>query len=412
MARIAIYIGRHLCTAPRPCKEADALAAAGHDVIVSGLWSDQRLVARDRLLLDGRAWQFESFADCQPDSARRRWRWRWIRARQRLARELFIRAGRVTADVFGYGTARLLAHAQRTAADLTLFHSEGGLWAAQRLHRRGRRVGVDFEDWFSRDLPPATRARRPLGVLADLEAFALRSGPYVLATSHAMAKALAAAYAAPEPAVIYNTFPIAGVPASPVIRTGAGARDVSLHWFSQTLGPDRGLETLFAALPHLPENWRLRLRADDPDRYAAKLLALLPASLRERVQFNPTVPNAELPARIAEHDIGLALDVSSIPSRNLTVTNKFFQYLQAGLAIVASDTAGHAEVLGEACEAGELFIAGDAVSLAKALTRFCTDRERLATAKHAARRAAETIFAHERQAPLYAELAARALQSP
>ncbi|HVU25334.1 MAG TPA: glycosyltransferase [Opitutus sp.] len=406
MARIAIYIGRHLCTAPRPCKEADALAAAGHEVTVSGLWSDPRLVARDEALLAGRSWQFTPYADCRPGTLGRRWRWWRIRARQRLARELFVRTGRVPADAFGYGTRLLAAHAERTAADLSIFHSEGGLWAAARLQRTGRRVGVDFEDWFSRDLAPSAQATRPVAALARLERAALRSGPYVLSTSRAMAEALAAAYDGPPPTAIYNTFPIAGTPCA---RAAVDPARISLHWFSLFLGPERGLETLFAALPLLPESWELHLRADDPANYAGHLLAGLPERLRPRVMLHPTVSNAELPACIAGHDVGLALDVSHIPSRNLTVTNKLFQYLQAGLGIVASTTAGHAEVLQAAPGAGEMFTAGDPAALAAALRRLCADPARLTVAKRAARHAGETVFAHERQATRYAELAAQAL---
>jgi glycosyltransferase involved in cell wall biosynthesis len=406
VARIAIYIGRHLCTAPRPCKEADALAAAGHTVTVSGLWFDPRLVDRDREVLAGRPWRFEPYADCRGGAWSTRLRWQMIRARQHLARTLFTRTGTVTADVFGYGTASMLAHARKTAADLSLFHSEGGLWVARALQRDGWRVGMDFEDWFSQDLPPGSRAGRPIASLQQLESAALRFGPYVLATSHAMARALAHAYDGPEPTVIYNTFPACATAPS---GTSAGPRPVRLHWFSQTLGPDRGLETLFGALPHLPPNWELNLRADDPQGFAGALVRLLPEPLRTQVHFLPTVPNAELPARIAEHDIGLALEVSSIPSRNLTVTNKLFQYLQAGLAIVASDTAGHTEILSQAPAAGEIFNAGDAPSLAAALSGLLSAPARLSAAKRAAHQASATIFSHERQLPVYAALAERAL---
>lgn len=406
MARIHIYIGRHLCTAPRPCKEADALAAAGHEVTVCGLWFDPRLVARDEALLAGKTWRFEPYADCRPATFASRLRWKIVRARHRFARAVFTRTGRVLADLFGYATSRLYAHARRSAADLLIFHSEGGLWAAQRLQRAGRRVGVDFEDWFSRDLPLKTQQGRPIAALAALESSALHVGPYVLATSHAMSAALAEAYAGPAPTVIYNTFPSPGPlpprPAAPRVR---------LHWFSQTLGPGRGLETLCAALPLLPPDWELHLLADDPAGYAATLFQSLPGALQSHIHISPTVPNAELPARIAANDIGLALDVSDIPSRNLTITNKLFQYLQAGLAVVASDTAGHTEVLQRASAAGEIFAAGDATSLAAALTRLMSDRTRLASAQTAALTASATVFSHERQMPVYAALADRALRS-
>ena len=44
MAKILITIGGHLCMAPRPQKEAEALASAGFDVTVRGFWFDPELV--------------------------------------------------------------------------------------------------------------------------------------------------------------------------------------------------------------------------------------------------------------------------------------------------------------------------------------------------------------------------------
>lgn len=409
MARIAIYIGRHLATAPRPVKEADALAAAGHDVTVSGLWFDAGLVARDHTLLAGRPWRFLPYADCQPGNAARRWRWWHIRFRHRLAKEWFRLSGRVTAEAFGYATSRMLAHARAHPADLHIFHSEGGLWVGRQLHRAGQLVGVDFEDWFSRDLPPEKHTARPVAALRELEHAALRFGPYALTTSRSLAAALAAAYSAPPPTAVYNTFPAQAAPVSPSLAHATKEGPVALHWFSLVLGPDRGLEPLFAALPRLTFAWNLTVRAEDPDGYAARLLSALPDPLRAQVRFVPTVPNDELPAYIAEHDVGLALDLSTIPSRNLTVTNKLFQYLQAGLAIVASDTAGHREVLEQSPGAGEIFTAGEPSSLAGALNRLCCDRAQLQRARRAARAAGATVFDHARQEPVYAELVRLAL---
>ena len=71
------------------------------------------------------------------------------------------------------------------------------------------------------------------------------------------------------------------------------------------------------------------------------------------------VENEELLSRIAEHDIGYAGELGEPPSRNLTITNKFFQYLQAGLAVVASDTAGQKEVADQAAEGIKIFSFSD-----------------------------------------------------
>ena len=405
MARIGIYIGRHLCTAPRAAKEADALAAAGHDVAVHGLWFDPGLVARDKSLLASRSWRFEPYADCTPTSTGTRFRWSIVRARARLAREVERRIGLVRPDSLGYAPTWMLAHARRQRADLTIVHSEAGLWVGHQLHAAGLKVGVDFEDWYSRDLPALQRSDGYRIRLTQLETQAVNFGPYLTAPSEAMASALADAYGA-RPSVIYNTFPESGA------TTTAAVNDpVSLHWFSQTLGPGRGLELLFAALPRLDGNWRLVLRADDPSAYSISLLRMVPQSLHGRIGFVPSVANADLPHQITSHDIGLSLETHRVPNKNLTIGNKVFQYLQGGLALVATETAGHREVLGSAPGIGALFSESAPDTMATALNTLITNRARLSDCKRAARQAATSVFAHERQRSLYPALADRALHA-
>jgi hypothetical protein len=204
MAKILILIGAHICTAPRPQKEAQALAEAGHDVTVRGFWFDPELVERDRQLMVNKSWRFEAIIDFQPVH---RWKNLGVRLQSRLAKELFRRFGISSPGLFGYGAASMLKAARQVRADLTIVHSEAGLWAGEKLLKEGFRVGVDFEDWFSEDLLPEARVNRPIKQLKWLEAQLIRKCIYSLTTSHTMAEALAEAYQAPKPTVIYNTFP-------------------------------------------------------------------------------------------------------------------------------------------------------------------------------------------------------------
>lgn len=403
MARIRIYLARHLCTAPRPQKEADALAAAGHEVSVHGVSFDATSALRDAAIAEGRPWRWEPVTDFTP--RRRAPCWLAARLRHRLARDWFSLTGRVTPDVWGYAQTALARHALHDPADLTIVHSEGGLAIAAELHGRGHRIGVDFEDWFSRDLPTDQQRGRPVARLAELERALLRATPYATTTSNALAQALATESRGPAPTVIYNTFPAGPEPEI----ASANGRAVALHWFSQVVGPGRGLECLMAALPGLTFNWMLHLRGEISAHYKTELLARLPSELRSQIQFHPTVSHDQLATAIARHDIGLALEESIIPSRNLTLTNKFFHYLQSGLAVVASDTAGHREGLAQAPGAGVIFPAGNAEALAAALNRLATDAATLLTARQAARRAFVTWLAHENQADRYAALASAAL---
>jgi hypothetical protein len=119
-------------------------------------------------------------------------------------------------------------------------------------------------------------------------------------------------------------------------------------------------------LDGLEGNWELHLRGNLKG-YEGWLERICTARVKKKMKVHGLVENEELLSRIAEHDIGYAGELGEPPSRNLTITNKFFQYLQAGLAVVASDTAGQKEVIAQVGGAAFLFSNGEATGLSKIL---------------------------------------------
>ena len=294
MAKILILIGAHICTAPRPQKEAEALVNAGHDVTVAGFWSDPELVRRDRLIMKDKKWRFEPIIDFQPQ---RRINNFWIRLRSRIAKEKFQRLGIFSPSLLGYGARAMLRYALQQKADLTIVHSEGGLWVGCQLLDRGYQVGVDFEDWFSEDLLPEARANRPIKKLRSLENRLINECNYCLATSHAMAEAMAKAYNSKIPQVIYNTFPEEQLDGE--ICDHRDPSIPSVHWFSQTIGTGRGLETLFQSLPLIKHPIEIHLRGNYSESSRQWLEPQIPFNWRSQLFIHPTVPNHELLSRIA-----------------------------------------------------------------------------------------------------------------
>ncbi|MBD2493037.1 glycosyltransferase [Nostoc sp. FACHB-280] len=387
MAKILILIGAHLCTAPRPQKEAEALANAGHDVTVGGFWFDPELVERDRLLMVNKKWRFVPIIDFQPSQ---KFHNLLIRLQGRLAREKFQRFGRFSPELLGYGAKAMLKVALKTRADLTIVHSEAGLWVGNQLLDRGFNVGVDFEDWFSEDLLPEACLSRPITQLKLLESRLAKECTYCLTTSQALAEAIAKAYKAPKPTVIYNVFP--NLERSQIDQQKRDRQNLnipSVHWFSQTIGPGRGLETLFQALPHITIPLEIHLRGHYPESSRQWLEPLIPQAWHNQLFIHPTVANTELLSRIAEHDIGLALECTDIDSRNLTITNKLFQYLQAGLAVIATNTIGQQEIFREFPHIGQLIPSNSPQALAQGLETLLTSPEKLAKAKAAALQATQ-----------------------
>lgn len=390
--KILILIVGHLANAPRPQKEAAALRAAGARVFVRGSWWNQTLAEEDLALARELDVDFAPVVDLRARSF-------ILRLRQRLARECFTRLGWVTPRAFGLGGPEFHSEARQINADLTIVHSEAGLWVGKQLLDEGRRVGVDFEDWFSQDLPLADRKGRPVAALQALERQLLQQAHCCLTTSQALAEALAKdAGTGRLPVVVPNCFPAA-------LRDKAqcGPRDakpdgmVSFHWFSQTIGPGRGLETLAQALPRLKGEWQLTLRGALRG-YQDWFDRTFPESVRARIQLLDPVPNEELLARTMSHDVGLALEEAYCPSRDLTATNKIFEYLRAGLAVIATRTSGQVEVMRACPGAGELIASEDVSELAGAMQRMLDDPAHLSNCRRSSYEAGGTVWCWEAHA--------------
>jgi len=407
---IVLLSGNGLCGNPRVIKEAAALARAGHEVHVLGLWLDPALKARDLRLLEGAPFRFVPALDCTLPGMRRAATHFVRRARRKAAHALHALTGRESAHQLGLGMNRLLACAQEIPADLIIAHSEPCLHVAWKLMDRGRRVGVDMEDWFSEDLPPQARRQRPLRLLRFLERELLTRGACATCPSRAMSDALADEYGRTPPTVVYNAFPWAERQAIDGLRKDRrNAGIASICWYSQTLGPGRGLEDLVAAMPFIESEAEIHLRGRAAPGMEKWIRSRIPERWQQRVFFHPLVPNDELLSRIAEHDVGFAGEMKHCRSRDLTVTNKLLHYLLGGLAIVASDTAGQREVAARAAGAVQLYEAGNSQALATALDSLLESAERLGRAKAAALQAAERTFSWEREEGALLEAVAVAL---
>lgn len=411
LRRLVILNGNHLCHNPRVIKEAACLANAGHDVEVLGAWLIPDLVSRDLDLMSQQQFRYTPVVQLGGNDAGGAPKGIWLRGQRWLASRALRWWGMEFPDTLGYGVRTLLSAARSRKADLYIAHSEPALWVAQQLAGEGWRIGVDMEDWFSEDLLPEARRGRPLNLLRRVEADVLTHAAHSTCTSDAMGAALGAAYGCVPPLTIYNAFPWTDRARLDGQLKDRGNRDrPSIYWFSQSVGPGRGLEDLFAALQMLSCDAEIHLRGSLWGGYREWLDKLVPATWRGRTFFHSLVSNDELLSRIAEHDIGVALEPEVPQSRNVTVTNKILQYMQAGLAVVATSTLGQREIAGQAPGAVALYKAGDAAALASLLRHWLTAPDALAEAKRASLAAAHDIFSWEHMAPRLVGSVERALE--
>jgi len=383
--RILIISQSHLCRNPRVYKEATTLSEAGYDVmIITSVYSDE-LLQEDRELLKGTTIRYEFAADLRNKSLKNS----TIRLR-RLVHVKLVRWFKLqTPGALGYNLSGYRKLVARNRSDIYFVHQELPLFLGYYLVKKGKKVVFDFEDWYSEDLLKEARAERPLKLLKKLECYALKKGAHAQTTSNALASALAETYESKKPSVIYNTFDAS--PGEVKYQDRKNLEAFSLYWFSQTLGPGRGIETIVKAVKTIKYPLELHLRGNCSQEYHDLLVELMGEQDMQRLFIHPLVPNTTLGDRIKEHDIGLAFEFYKPLNKDLTASNKIFHYLVNKVPVIASPTMGHKEVA--ALAKGGVFLTKDFTSAAisDVINMILADRQKIDQAKKKLNSAADKI---------------------
>lgn len=350
LAKICLITPGHLASTPRLVKNAAALASAGYAVSVVAGRHFLPADPLDTAILASASWRCHrvAFNRGLPGLFRRGLRQvaRRKAARSAASRATFARAQHA-------GSAALASAAEKTEADFIFGHGGiGGLAAAATAAERlGVPFAFDAEDWHEEESTfvqndPAERA-----AVRGLLRSCLPHASLVTCAAPLIGDAFAAAYGV-APTCLLNVFPLAEAPSQPVAVTAPTAdRPAVLYWFSQTIGPERGLEGMLDVLAHLRTPTQLHLRGFVDAAYAARLHALAVASGARPPVFLPPAPASEMVRLAAGAHLGLSLEQSQPPNRDLCLTNKIFSYLLAGVPVALTPTRAQRQLapdLGEA----------------------------------------------------------------
>jgi glycosyltransferase involved in cell wall biosynthesis len=392
---VVIVSGLELISNPRVFKEAKCLSENGFDVTVLMSIHDAESLSLSKELLQGTLFDHRVVFDGASRDALEQIKVFSYRIIGKLARTLHSIFGWESPLQLGNQVIPLLFAARSKAADLYIVHAEQALFVGCELLKDGKKVAIDVEDWYSEDGLPEDRAHRPLALIRRYERTLLQSCCYASTTSEALSKSLASHYQCTPPKVIFNTFAFAERELIDGQRKDRqDSKLPSVTWFSQTVGPGRGLELLVAAINLIEFELELHIRGTPRPGFQEYLLAKVDERKKSGVFFHAQVPQKELLSRIAEHDVGFAGELNDCMNKNLTIANKAFEYMRAGLAVIASDTSGHRE-LAENAEGFLLYQQNDAAGLARVITEFMLSPEMLANAREENVTQAESRYSWE-----------------
>jgi hypothetical protein len=390
-ARICVVTSNALASCPRMVKAADALHGAGYRVRVVSISGIPWHVAADRELRRSRDWQWDPI-DVHWETARRTRLLNGLRHRAARAWIGLVGPARASLGLSAVGvgwTHRLLARAASAQpADLVYGGTAGALAATARAAGRlGVGYALDLEDFHSEEQDDSPRSRLAHALMERVERAILPGAAALTAGSPLIGEAYAAKYGVAAPVTVNNTFPLPAT--EPELDPGPGA-SLRLYWFSQTLGPGRGLEDAVRAAGLADVPLELHVRGVPVPGYR-EALAGLAASVAPRLRLThrgPEPADAVELCRAGRYDVGLAIEQTHVLNRRLCRTNKAFTYMLAGLAVAFTDTPGQRPLAEDLGDGALLYAPGDVATLAAGLRRWAADRALLRKARMASWEAA------------------------
>jgi hypothetical protein len=366
-------------------KAADALCEAGYQVRVVSTRHVGWAWAADQCVKKRRTWEWQ-VVDYDRASARAKQLTSGVRFRGAQAAALAAGAGRVPLAVGIRGYSRvhdeLVSAIASEPADFVYGGTTGALAAvAAGAQRLGVRFGLDLEDFHSAE--QTGEGRELAHALAErIECGVLPQAAFLTAGSPMIADAYSAKYDV-YPKAIHNTFSINFTPASN--RRGP----LRLYWFSQTLGPGRGLEDVIAAAGRGGVAAEFHLRARPIAEYAAHLTtfqARVAPSL-ELIFHDPDTPDRMIELAHG-YDLGVSTEDGAVLNHRLCLGNKIFTYLAAGIPVLLTSTPAQTRLAADLGVAATLYEPGDVDALASILQRWEGDPNLRCDAAQEARSAA------------------------
>lgn len=309
---------------------------------------------------------------------------------------------------------RLLHHALGTGARVYHAHDLDTLavCAAAAWITGGKFIYDAHELWLESNRHLLETSRPFMKLETFTESFLAPLADAVIAVTPGRANVMREMYPTlTGPDLVPNYPPLA--PAAPrlqEVRRKLGVRSdpCFLFLYQGILGLHRGLEQLVDAsvmLRDLPIH--VAFVGHDRSGGAVKRYAEK-RNVEDMVTFHPPVPSEELPRITGSADSGLVLFQGSCLNHALSLPNKLFEYMMAGLPVIACDLPEIASVINKH-DCGVLVDASDPASIADAMRRTALDPAEAKARGVRGYEAARTFYTWNKSAEALKELYSRVL---
>lgn len=164
------------------------------------------------------------------------------------------------------------------------------------------------------------------------------------------------------------------------------------HGMGIFLNNRRGLHIILEAIALCQSNVKLYFQGNiSPSQLDLLNEYLERLNITQKVALVAPADPDQIVESLKGYDVGVTGELPEEDNQRLTSSNKLFDYIHAGLAIISSNTLGLAETINE-FDVGYLYEPGDAKELSKQIDYLATHPIVLASYKQNAIKAAEKLF--------------------
>jgi glycosyltransferase involved in cell wall biosynthesis len=403
----ALLIARNeICYNPRLLKAADCLIDRGYDVFVfdAVLGLAEESLYRD--VVASRKWTVAG-ADLSKRTLASRAAWLYAGIVNRIASEMWRRTALKSAFPIVLNRALVRFPWPDEHFDLIVVNLVDNLpFAAEMKRRNGGCLIYDSQEFFSGQFADTTAAQREWNQAAERDYLA--DADVILTTTQAMADRLRERFRPRQPVLRVRNAPL-----DPPNRTPADApadsAQLRLIWHGFAINyTGRGIDLILEALarcrtqPHLT----LQGRSSESQRqligsHCERL------GIADRVAFAPPAHPEQIVPSLVGYDVGVIAETGLDENQQVTSSNKLFEYIHAGLALVAPDLPGLVETVA-AEKVGLIYKTGDANELAAAIDRVATEPALLRESRRRSAAAAQSITWRNDFAQVWTALAGEA----
>ncbi len=375
--KICLITPGHLSSDPRLLKEAEALHNAGYKLVLIFTRYLDYLTLEDQKIIDKNAdWEF-IYTDWLINTDKHK---RYISGLKRHLASImhqlvpsFYFKKIILNRYYSWQKSKAIV----SKADLYIAHNPGAIAVAADAAVKNKVLfAFDAEDYHRGEGTDA----KTLAIVEAVEDYYLPKAAYITAGSPLIAKAYERILGLQEVHPILNVFP------KVTFKQQEDKTDsLKLFWFSQTIGKHRGIEEVINAFKLLHhEKLELHLLgalAYDMKRFFVKLMKEKSSSQNHQLIFHEPVSPDKLLAYTRKFDVGLAIEKNEPYNHDICLGNKLFTYLQAGLAMLVSETSAQKQFLETYPKIGKSVSLNKATSVADAIKCYIYDYKLLSQSK-------------------------------